>query len=1400
MALFPPGYKIDQRYEVVQTLGSGFSGEVLLVKDDDGLKALKLLKTVQMNVSSGEALANFRREFSILKELNHPHIARIMDFGLEAKLKKYFFTTEFVAGLEMHKACENAPIETIERLILQVLRALNYLHARGIFHYDLKPQNILIEVENGTPLRAKIIDFGLAGYAAPGKRAGTPAYMAPEVIQGQPLDGRTDIYAMGVLIYRVLTGQNPFAAKSLKETFERQMTLTPPPPSSYLPGLPKWWDHIVFRMIEKNPDRRYSQASLIIRDLNYLSNKSFEIETEDTRLSYLPERGALIGREEEWHAFTSLFSKVFESERLIEDKVLIVEGPKGTGKTRMLREIKHHAQLKNVPLRSIEELRGTDRPPCFILAIDDDVADVNAVNAMAQEFAKEKCLVLWATETPPRHWHSAQIIRLRNFDKTQLKAYVESVTGFDRAPAELIDGIHERTLGNPFFVTEFVKALLRENVLFDAVTGQWKAENWQDMRVDFDKIRVPATIEEAILGRLAGLNGVEKDLLNLLAVHGESLEVSRVMALFAGRMPAEALLHLVGSGILIDVAGQKAYAFSNLLFPSVIRESLSEGEREAYHDKLATVFSENEGGTDRLIHVGYGSGLAQAIPALERLGETFAAKKLFKKAVDVYEKIIAKINDERDSRSLKALFEIGQCRFEMRDYGAARDCFDRLREFYSTRRHDRSSEEGLIKVCYKLIDIQIHLGGFSQAESLIVETSLLLSNSPSLKTGHLILKNFEGLIIFRKGDPDRALKILEASYSEWSSNLSLDEKRAVGNNHILHVLTFKKDYRRVIGFIESHLKILEQLANPLQLAEAQYYLGEALRIHASSESPLDADSLYRKALFAFERTEDLARRIHNASYLLRAYNGMGNVCTSQNHMGEALVHYERALVIAQKSDIEVAAGIAVNIANIHKKNGHFDDAYSCLVYSINTLENLTHRSHNALFQLFNSYFEMAEVHIERGDSAKAHQALDVAEKIHSENGFKIYGFWVPFLRARTFDGEQKQAKAHIEMARAEAFISNDFEKAALERFRAAKTFAETTKPPESVQDLNSTQVSEVKPLLTAKTDSNEALKTILHVTQALNSDLDLQSLFKLVLNYALQLTRAEAGFILLLNEAGELEPAASQNKPSGSEGKISLNLARQALESGVAVSAASAKTDARFNSSRSVVQNALESILCIPLRSRGRTVGVFYLDDALRKDAFAACDPVVLDAFCNQVGIAIDNTRVIGELKKVKAELQNALDQTRSELSDVLARDSIIGQNSANLTVNALAIDSYNSFDSSLGWRDYERLILAKCFEKCGRKKSLTARLLGLSHTTVYKRIVELGLDDVKHPAFLSSFVYDESLKLTDYVHRIFMASFSYHGKRPSLAIKQLGISPGYFYKVIKAATATVDRANASKF
>src|SRR3990167_8216830 len=139
---------IDQRYKIIKTLGSGLSGDVFAVKDADGKKALKFLKKVQFNVSRDEALQNFKNEFSILSELNHPGIARILDFGFDPKIEKYYFTSELIEGRDFFTATELLPMEAVEDLVVQILRALSYLHSRGIYPLTINPQNFLVAIQN----------------------------------------------------------------------------------------------------------------------------------------------------------------------------------------------------------------------------------------------------------------------------------------------------------------------------------------------------------------------------------------------------------------------------------------------------------------------------------------------------------------------------------------------------------------------------------------------------------------------------------------------------------------------------------------------------------------------------------------------------------------------------------------------------------------------------------------------------------------------------------------------------------------------------------------------------------------------------------------------------------------------------------------------------------------------------------------------------------------------------------------------------------------------------------------------------------------------------------------------------------------------------------------------------
>jgi serine/threonine protein kinase len=368
---------IGNHYEVIEKVGSGMSGDVFLVKDDETEKALKFLNQMQINVSREDALKNFKNEFKILKKLGHPHVASIYDFGFDEKHQKYYFTTEYIKGLELHKACASQSFETKEKIVIQILRALNYLHTKGIYHFDIKPQNILVSMNGDEPETAKLIDFGLSGFKSPQKRVGTPSYMAPEAIQSKVLDNRTDIYSLGVVIYKIFSGKNPFAGNQVKETLKNHLKVIAEPITEVAKDVPGYWEPILERMLEKDPAVRYAQVSLILRDLNLLSGQKVDVETQDTKLSYLPERGILIGRDDAWQSFCRLFDKQFESEQsAVGAQLLVVSGQRGTGKTRFLNEVKTFSQLRHITVfDDVQSVEKTSETPSVILLDDHQAFD-----------------------------------------------------------------------------------------------------------------------------------------------------------------------------------------------------------------------------------------------------------------------------------------------------------------------------------------------------------------------------------------------------------------------------------------------------------------------------------------------------------------------------------------------------------------------------------------------------------------------------------------------------------------------------------------------------------------------------------------------------------------------------------------------------------------------------------------------------------------------------------------------------------------------------------------------------------------------------------------------------------------------------------------------------------------
>lgn len=293
-------------YKLLEPIGEGGMGTVWVASQSKPLKRKVAIKLIKPGMDSGQVLARFEAERQALAMMDHPNIARVLDGGMTEQGRPYF-AMEYVKGVPLTEYCDSARLSLQERLELfvPVCHAVQHAHQKGIIHRDLKPSNILICLYDGKPV-PKVIDFGLAKamhhslteqslYTAHGMMIGTPLYMSPEQAEQNNLDidTRTDIYALGVILYELLTGTTPLEKAQMKQAaFNEVLRLIkeeePPKPSTRLSGsacLPSVaaqrsiepanltrsisgdLDWVVMKALEKERSRRYETANGLAEDI-----------------------------------------------------------------------------------------------------------------------------------------------------------------------------------------------------------------------------------------------------------------------------------------------------------------------------------------------------------------------------------------------------------------------------------------------------------------------------------------------------------------------------------------------------------------------------------------------------------------------------------------------------------------------------------------------------------------------------------------------------------------------------------------------------------------------------------------------------------------------------------------------------------------------------------------------------------------------------------------------------------------------------------------------------------------------------------------------------------------------------------------------------------------------------
>lgn len=355
VVLEPGGHIGD--YELIEQIGEGGMAVIFKARHrrTGQIVAIKALHAHQQTTLAGQ---RFDREFRAMKALNHRHVVRMFEMGVVGN--QAFVAMEFVEGhdLKAHLKVlkELEPAERwiqIEAILQQLCGALSHIHQNGLIHRDLKPSNILLDRQN----QVKLTDFGVAKNTAtdtnqltqPGMLVGTLAYLAPEVfeqgVQGRPLD----LYALGVMLYVMLTDKLPFTGKNIVQIMQRHLKHYPDPPNMVKPEVPQYLSDITMKLLEKRADDRYQSALEVMQAIKAGRNQAPRVEPEEAEARPLEDvwQPRLVGRTEALEAIQNALHRLSHEQK---GGVLVVEGAEGSGRSRVVRAGLDRCQNYGIPV------------------------------------------------------------------------------------------------------------------------------------------------------------------------------------------------------------------------------------------------------------------------------------------------------------------------------------------------------------------------------------------------------------------------------------------------------------------------------------------------------------------------------------------------------------------------------------------------------------------------------------------------------------------------------------------------------------------------------------------------------------------------------------------------------------------------------------------------------------------------------------------------------------------------------------------------------------------------------------------------------------------------------------------------------------------------------------------
>lgn len=626
-------------FRVVSRLGQGATAAVYIVEDtrDGRRSALKLLRPTPGDLKLER---RFRREFQALARLNHPNLLRAEEWGVHRG--RPWFTMEHVDGSDLRSAMAHlsqAPQDErearIRDILTQVARALAYIHDRGMVHRDVSPGNIMLRSDGVI----KLTDFGLvrdhgAEHTSTQEILGTIAYTAPEQLQNLPVDGRADLYALGVVLYELLTGRKPFRAHTVQGWVQRHIQEIPDSPRQIDPLTPEDLDSVCMRLLAKQPDDRFASAWHLLASLGERPKETLHHAWPPRVVGRLPLRSWIHSGLEDVAAGRPGLARA-------------LVGPSGSGKTRLLQEAAFAARRLGLPVASIR-CRPHD-PPYGAFASVIRRAPPDTVPALLRSLNQERApsperwrvleafLELLRANTPLvvlvdglEHADTSTqevvsyLVRNTVLLDQQPLLFLLCAEGADRSalpigltddipqtylgplslpeveelilgvfhdrPSALVlaDRLHRETGGSPSHLADMLRALIDNGLVSQAAEG-WRLHVPVEEIADSD-LPLPASLRVDLAEQLAPLGPQALQLARLLCLHPGPLEVEVLLQVWDGseQDAMDAMDHLIARGVVLESREeeQDRVELGHARFRDVLLESVDPKERQAGHRAL----------------------------------------------------------------------------------------------------------------------------------------------------------------------------------------------------------------------------------------------------------------------------------------------------------------------------------------------------------------------------------------------------------------------------------------------------------------------------------------------------------------------------------------------------------------------------------------------------------------------------------------------------------------------------------------------------------------------------------------------------------------------------------------------------------------------------------------------